>query len=285
MKGQKVNFVSRLHHASLFTFHGLLNLLFPSTCPVCGDASDNHTHNPVCGSCWKGIKRYSGPACLICGLPLVSEYATYCESCIKAPQPFSKIIYYGIYADALRKAIHLLKFKGIKRLARPIAELLSELPIPDADGIVPVPLHSKKLRDREFNQTALIGRRLSRQARIPLLLDVLKKEKATLPQTDVTGKERLKNVKNTFTTGKSVTGLRLILVDDVITTGATVYECAKVLKEAGAASITVVALARSMPKITATSNWDTISTSQENMIAEDSEKVVKLIDFQKLGSA
>src|SRR5208283_5622689 len=194
--------------------------------------------------------RYSGPGCLICGLPMVSEYATHCETCIKTPPLFSKIIYYGIYAGALRKAIHLLKFKGVKRLARPMAELLSELSIPEADGIVPVPLHSKKMREREFNQTALIGKHLSRQSGIPLLLDALKKDKATLPQTDVTGKERLKNVKNTFTADKSVTGLRLILVDDVITTGATVYECAKVLKKAGAESITVVALARSTPKHT-----------------------------------
>ncbi len=181
-------------------------------------------------------------------MPVVSEHATYCGSCIKAPPPFSKIIYYGIYAGALRKAIHLLKFKGVKRLALPIAALLSELPIPDADALVPVPLHSKKMREREFNQTALIGRHLSRQSGIPLLLDILKKDKATLPQTDVTGKERLKNVKNTFTAGNPVTGLRLILVDDVITTGATVYECARVLKKAGAARVTVVALARSMPK-------------------------------------
>ncbi len=170
---------------------------------------------------------------------------------MKAPSPFAKIIYYGIYDGALRKAIHLLKFKGIKRLARPIAALLSELPIPDSDGIVPVPLHSKKLREREFNQTALIGRHLSRQSGIPLLLDILKKDKAALPQTDVTGKERVKNVKNTFTACKSASGLRLILVDDVITTGATVYECAKVLKKAGAESITVIAPARSMLKHTA----------------------------------
>ncbi len=205
-------------------------------------------HNPVCAACWSGIERYSGPACLMCGLPLVSEYATYCESCLKSPPSFSKIIYYGIYDGALRKAVHLLKFKRLKRLARPIAALLSELPIPDADGIVPVPLHSKKLREREFNQTALIGRHLSMQSGIPLLLDVLEKDKATLPQTDVTGKERLKNVKNAFVADKAVDGLRLVLVDDVITTGATASECARVLTQAGAAGVTVIALARSLPK-------------------------------------
>ncbi len=253
LKSSRVRFDRFLYfvsHVSRFTFHGLLNLLYPSTCPVCGNDSDSHRHNPLCVACWKGIERYSGPACLTCGLPIVSEYATYCESCMKAPPPFSKIVYYGIYAGALRKAIHLLKFKGIKRLARPIAELLSELPIPDADVIVPVPLHSKKLKEREFNQTALIGRHLSRQTGIPLLHEILKKDKATLPQTDVTGKERLKNVKNTFTAGKSVIGLRLILVDDVITTGATVYECSRVLKKEGASLITVVALARSTVKHT-----------------------------------
>ncbi len=226
--------------------NSFLNLLFPSTCPVCGNDSDSHGHNPVCASCWEGIERYSGPACLICGIPIVSAHAAHCESCLKRPPSFSKIIYYGIYDGALRKVVHLLKFKGIKRLARPIAELLSELPIPEADGIVPVPLHPAKLREREFNQTALISRHMSLHSGIPLLLDVLKKSRRTPPQTDVSGKERLKNVKNAFIADKAVNGLRLILVDDVITTGATVYECARVLTNAGAADVTVVALARSI---------------------------------------
>ncbi|MGD0281219.1 MAG: ComF family protein [Dissulfurispiraceae bacterium] len=223
-----------------------LNLLFPSSCPVCGNDSDSHRHNPVCISCWKGIERYSGPACVTCGIPIVSAHAAHCESCLKTPPSFSKIIYYGIYDGALRKAVHLLKFKGIKRLARPIAELLSELPIPEAEGIVPVPLHPARLREREFNQTALISRHLSRHYGIPLLLDVLKKDRKTPPQTDVSGKERLKNVRNAFIADKAADGLRLILVDDVITTGATVYECARVLTKAGAADVTVVALARSI---------------------------------------
>ncbi|MDA8339811.1 MAG: phosphoribosyltransferase family protein, partial [Nitrospiraceae bacterium] len=82
----------------------------------------------------------------------------------------------------------------------------------------------------------------------PLMLNVLKKTKDTLPQTDVTGKERLKNVKNAFKVSSMVEGLNLLLVDDVITTGATIRECAKVLMNAGAESVNVVALARSMPR-------------------------------------
>jgi len=232
----------------MYGFSSFLNLLFPSTCPVCGNDSDRHRYNPFCEQCWKGIKRYSGPACLTCGIPVVSAHTTHCESCLKAPPPYSRIICYGIYDGALRKAIHLLKFNGVKRLARPIAMLLSELALPEADAIVPVPLHYGRLREREFNQTALIGRHISRAHGIPLLLDVLRKEKETPAQINVTGKERLKNVKNTFSAGKTVNGLRLLLVDDVITTGATVHECSKVLAKAGANAVTVVALARSLPK-------------------------------------
>lgn len=172
----------------------------------------------------------------------------HCESCLKAPPPYSKIIYYGIYDGALRKAVHLLKFSGIKRLARPIASLLSELAIPEADGIVPVPLHARRLKEREFNQTALIGKHMSRYSGIPLLPDVLRKVKETPAQVNVTGKERLKNVKNTFSAGRAVAGLRLLLVDDVITTGATAHECARVLIKAGAERVTVMAIARSIPK-------------------------------------
>jgi len=93
-----------------------------------------------------------------------------------------------------------------------------------------------------------MSRHLSKNLKIPLMLNVLRKTKETLPQTDVTGKERLKNVKNAFKVSSIVEGLNLLLVDDVITTGATVRECAKALIKAGAKSVTVVALARSMPK-------------------------------------
>jgi ComF family protein len=226
----------------------LLNLLFPSKCPVCGSRSDDHLYNPFCTKCWIGIEKYSGPACNICGIPTVSPLTITCESCLKTRPPFSKVLYYGVYEGVLKEAIHLLKFNGVKRLSKPLGLMLSELQIPNADRIVPVPLNHKNLKQREFNQTASISRHLSKELKIPLMLNALKKTKDTLPQTDVTGKERLKNVKNAFKVSSMVEGLNLLLVDDVITTGATVRECAKALIKAGAKSVTVVALARSMPK-------------------------------------
>lgn len=226
----------------------MLNLLFPSKCPLCESTSDNHLHNPVCSKCWSSIERYSGPSCEVCGIPTASPHTTICESCLSKKPPFSKVLYYGIYTGALKKTIHLLKFNKLKRLSSPLCLLLNSLPIPEVDGIVPVPLHLKRLRQREFNQTANISRYLSKELKVPLMLNVLEKVRKTPPQTDIPGKERLKNVKNSFRSSENITGLRLLLVDDVITTGATVKESAKALIDSGAKEVVVVALARSMPK-------------------------------------
>ena len=163
--------------------------------------------------------------------------------------PYAQILYYGIYEGVLKESIHLLKFNSYKRLSKPLASLMSDLPFEKVDGIVPVPLHIKGLQQRGFNQTAALGRHLSKQSGVALMLDVLRKIKETLPQTDVTGKERMKNVKDAFLVSGNVEGLSLLLVDDVITTGSTVMECSRVLMKAGAKSVTVAALARSMPRL------------------------------------
>lgn len=236
----------------------LLNVLFPSRCPVCDTQSDSHEHNPFCTACWNGIERYTGPACRCCGIPTVSRQTTHCESCTEDAPPFARILYYGIYEGALKEAVHLLKFGGLRRLSGPLGSLLAaayDAPfIPSegdercVEGIIPVPLSPARLREREFNQTALLSSTLSKRLGIPLFLDVLAKSREVPPQTEVRGRERLKNIKNAFTVTGDVTGKRVLLVDDVITTGATVRECAKVLRKSGAESVTVVALARSLPK-------------------------------------
>lgn len=155
---------------------------------------------------------------------------------------------YGIYEGVLKEAIHLLKFNKHRRLAKPLARLLADLDLPEADVIVPVPMHIRQLRQREFNQTALIARHLGKLILVPLMIDGLKKVRDTAAQIDVDRKERLRNLKKAFAASDSVTGKRIILVDDVVTTGATVRECARVLAKSGAIEITVIALARSKPK-------------------------------------
>jgi ComF family protein len=228
----------------------LLNFLFPSVCPVCNSPSDSHIHNPICVNCWKRLERYEGPACTICGLPTVSEYTRTCGECLSEKPPFEKMEYFGIYEGPLKESIHLFKFNNVKRLAKPLAQLLHSIIDADYDAVIPVPLHINKLREREFNQTALLGLYLARHIDKPLMLDALIKTRETSLQTDVTGKERRANLKGAFSASQKIKGLRLLLVDDVITTGATIKECAFTLRKAGAASVDAVALARSISKLT-----------------------------------
>jgi competence protein ComFC len=157
---------------------------------------------------------------------------------------FSKSITFGIYKESLAEAIHQFKFYGLKRLARPLGSLLLEIDLPQTDGIVSVPLSRQGLRDRGFNQSLLLAKIIAREMKVPLLMDVLFKKKDTPPQIGLSLKERLLNLQGSFEVKKDITGLRLLLIDDVITTGATVTECSKVLLRAGAEQVFVVALAR-----------------------------------------
>jgi ComF family protein len=227
----------------------LLNFLFPSNCPVCGSLSDSHLYNPVCVKCWTQIQRYEGPACNICGLPTVSEYTRTCGECLSKKPPFERIRYFGIYDGPLKESIHLFKFNGIKRLAEPLAMLMLSVINHDYDAIVPVPLHTQRLREREFNQTALLGLHIARHLDNALMLDALLKTRETDLQTDVSGKERRANLRGAFSASEKIMGLKLLIVDDVITTGATIKECAFTLRKAGASAVDAVALARSMPRL------------------------------------
>ena len=229
-------------------FRELLGLLFPQRCHLCSAPAHRSPALPLCESCWQSIPQYTGPACRQCGLPAISIHTDICSSCIADPPPFSRMQAYGIYAGALKEAIHLLKFNGRRSLAHPLATLLSGLALPEADVVVPVPLHINQLRQREFNQTALIGRHLAACLKIPLRLDVLFKTRETAPQIEVDRQQRLKNIKKAFSASEAASGQRILLVEDVITTGPTTRECARVLKKAGAQDVNVVALARSMPK-------------------------------------
>jgi ComF family protein len=222
-----------------------LNLLYPSTCPLCKKHSDSREHSPICKNCWDGIKQYLGPACSVCATPLVSEYATICESCINNSPKFSKVLNYGLYSGALAEAINRMKFYGIRQLAKPLTRLLLDLPIPKHNGVLPVPLNKKGLISRGFNQSLLISKILSKELGIPLFTDALLKTKNTLPQIGLNAKQRMKNIKGAFAVGSNINGLKLLLVDDVMTTGATARECSKALINAGAKEVVVVTLARS----------------------------------------
>ncbi|MEW6002981.1 MAG: ComF family protein [Nitrospirota bacterium] len=223
----------------------LLNILYPSKCPVCGNTADVFYHSPICSFCWSKIKRYTGPSCKVCAMPFSSEHSKICGQCLKQRPPFSTVINYGLYESVLAEAINYLKFHGIRRLSKPLGRLLMSFDLPRIDGIIPVPLSIKKLRERGFNQSLLLARVVSKSTGVPLLMDTLIKKKETLPQTGLSAKERLLNLRGVFEVKGNIRGIRLLIVDDVMTTGATVTECSKQILKAGAKETIVLTLARS----------------------------------------
>ena len=222
----------------------LIGYLYPSECPSCGTVTDNITYAPLCISCWSGIKKYSGPSCKRCSSPFSSEYSDICAECLNMPPAFSRAISFGLYADMLATAINIYKFHGIKRLHKPLGRFLLEFDLAGADAIISVPLSIRSLRERGFNQSLLLAKFVSDNLKIPLMLDGLIKNRETPPQIGLSAKERISNLKGAFKAVRDFSGMRLLLIDDVMTTGATVKECSKQLLKAGAEDVVVLTLAR-----------------------------------------
>lgn len=223
---------------------GIFNALYPETCPACSRATDNTRYAPFCSDCWSAISRYSGASCKICAEPYASAASGTCGHCLKDPPPFSKAVSFGIYEEVLARAIHALKFQQIRRLHKPLGELMLQLDLPHVDAVVPVPLHAQGLRERGFNQALLLAKVIAAEAGVPLVIDGLIKGKATLPQLGLTAKERAANLAGAFSAVRGFPEMTLLLVDDVMTTGATVRACSRELRRAGATDVVVCTLAR-----------------------------------------
>lgn len=190
------------------------------------------------------MKKYSGPSCSVCGLPLVSDYADRCRSCLADPPAFCRTSSFGIYDATLASAIHHYKFLGLRRLAGPLAHLLMFYDTAGIDAIIPVPLAHDGLKDRGFNQSLLLAYNLAKKKRLPLIMDILRKVENTAPQVGLSAKERTANVRKAFVCIGRVPDMNILLIDDVMTTGATVNACAERLLAAGARSVSVLTLAR-----------------------------------------
>jgi ComF family protein len=160
---------------------------------------------------------------------------------------FDAAFSYGVYDGKLRQLIQLLKYGGIRPLAEPLAEWLSAALPRDQrfDIIVPMPIHWRRRWTRGFNQSELLARALSRRTGIPVV-HAVRKRKGTPPQAGLTAPQRRANVASVFeaSKGKKAAGRRILLVDDVLTTGATAGACARAMKRAGAVSVTVLTVAR-----------------------------------------
>jgi len=162
-------------------------------------------------------------------------------------QGFDAVYSFGSYEGTLRKLVHLFKYTGVRPLARPFGELLARALPRDQrfDLIVPMPLHWFKRWQRGFNQADLLAQEIGRKWQVPVR-NVVRRRKATSSQAGLSNAKRRANVQGAFRVarGQALNGLRILLVDDVLTTGATASACARALKRAGAAHVSLLALAR-----------------------------------------
>jgi ComF family protein len=163
---------------------------------------------------------------------------------MKKPPHFAKARSYGLFDGTLATAIHFFKFERIKRLHKPLGDLLLAFDMSGIDALIPVPLTIRGLRERGFNQSLLLAKAISDKTKTPLIMDGILKKTDTAPQIGLSKKERRLNLKGAFRTNMKFPGMRLLLIDDVMTTCSTADECSKELLRAGAAEVTVLTLAR-----------------------------------------
>lgn len=230
-----------------------LDLVFPRQCAGCG-AALAAGEGPVCWPCLSEVPRLSAPFCSVCGKPVAGrvDHAYTCAACLRMPPPFACARSAVYYRDLVRVLIAQVKYHHAVWLIPVLGDLLEAsvrawLPEGTWSRVVPVPLHPARGRERGFNQSALLARDLARRLGLPVAAGVVRRIRPTETQTHLTAVQRLTNVKSAFRAdaARGVTGEDLLLVDDVMTTGATVAACARALRAAGAASVTVVTVARS----------------------------------------
>jgi len=242
----------------------LLAVVSPTDCLLCQQELTEPGGASICRACWENIQPWLGPACERCGLPFASLQAVdsvdaLCGSCRQGELEFDMARSYGLYAGNLRKAILHLKFYGREYLGHRLGALLARaweaLPEPDSAIVAPVPLHPSRRRERGFNQAELLAKGLVRSLRkeesgLRLVAGSLRRIRATVPQLGLSVSARRENVSGVFSVGRpeDVRNRTVVVVDDVMTTGATLSACAAALKRAGASRVLALSLARATPQ-------------------------------------
>lgn len=232
----------------------LLELVLPRACVICGRALGSRETGLVCGRCWLGAQPLPQPQCARCGHPIdTRRTAIRCAWCELLP-PFVRAARsaFVIPGGAAESIVHALKYRGWPAVAPAMARRMGSLRFPDdvereRAALVPVPLSRTRRRERGYNQSAELAHALSAVWRVPVREDLLERVRATKTQTRLTPGERSRNVSGAFRARperSALRGLHLVLVDDVVTTGATLNACAAALHDGGARILSFVTFGR-----------------------------------------
>ena len=243
-----------------------INLIYPLSCLICKRGLSPLSDKPLCQACWEKIEYNLPPFCRVCGKHLPAPPETnaaagpansqdlvfICRDCQTCAYFFKKARAVCIYDGIIKECIHLFKYKSKLSLLKPLTKLMIDfahnfLNMKEIDLILPVPLHSVKQRQRQFNQAHLLAKPLRRAFGKEVKGSLLIKIKSRPAQVNLAQRARLKNTQGAFKVRNAnrLVNKNILLVDDVLTTGATANECARMLLQAGAQKVDVFALARS----------------------------------------
>lgn len=234
----------------------LASILFPAPCRICEETLLTASPIPICATCFESFERLTGPACQRCGRPFVSPVAMeaqqpLCFACRRGLYAFDSARSFGRYNESLGDAILLLKREKLTPLGNWFAQRLAEIVTREpetlaADVVVPVPLHPARQRERGYNQAESIARPLAKRLHLSLGSYLLMRVKPRPDKLLLTKRERWESVRGAYALrqGVRVDKLRILLVDDVLTTGATLDACSRALRRAGAARVAGLTVAR-----------------------------------------
>lgn len=227
---------------------GFISLFFPEPCSGCGRHIKDFAHECLCPECFETIKKPSGILCAVCLKQLKPGAGGECRECAEYEKHFELIAAGGDYEGALKELIRKMKFCGRENGAKTAARIMSSSAGTEffswPDAITCVPLSRNSMKDRGYNQSEAVARILSKKYGVPFVRAV-KKIRETEPQNKLERKERIRNLKGAFE-ASGCKGMKILVVDDVFTTGATLNETAKALLSAGASAVRGIVAARSV---------------------------------------
>lgn len=233
-------------------FHTILDIIYPVRCPLCGDIVIPKG-DEICPSCREKLPYITEPRCMKCSKPIEQEEKEFCSDCERKDYQFDKGYAVWTYDEVMRSSMADFKYHGRKENAKfYVEEILrlygNKLVALSPDVIVPVPIHRSKLAERGYNQAELLARGIGRGLGITAIPDLLVRNRKTLPQKKLSDKERLRNLLEAFAYNDKASArnkkpiTKVLLVDDIYTTGSTIEACTNVLKSNGIKEVYFMAL-------------------------------------------
>lgn len=229
----------------------LVDFLLPPQCAACGTRID--AHGSLCGTCWRSLRFISAPYCQRLGIPFAVDpgFPAVSAEAQSDPPAYDRARAVALFDDVSRAMIHALKYRDRHDLARMMGGLMARVGaelLADASLVVPVPLHRRRLWSRRFNQSVLLARIVAEAAGRRFVPDALARTRPTARQVGLTAEQRRRNVAGAFAVSPDwadrFKGQRVLIIDDVLTTGATVEACARVARRAGAEGVDALTFAR-----------------------------------------